>query len=163
MSLSPRLERDLTHTLWLVRVLVYLVLGLVALVAIAGLAGLGAGLAGGGSASSTGTDVHARLTPGGTATATTEAGHTVRVDIVALTWAQGPVVTARVSGIDPDQAAGRWYLYLQDDTRRALQGVVTYDGTIRAALEGSLPAGSSVRFVHFDPDDSRGDIYFDVK
>lgn len=30
-------------------------------------------------------------------------------------------------------------------------------------LEGSLPGGASVRFIHFDPDDSHGDIYFDVE
>jgi hypothetical protein len=35
-------------------------------------------------------------------------------------------------------------------------------GEYRFAIEGSIPAGRAVRFVHFNPDESHGDIYFDV-
>lgn len=36
------------------------------------------------------------------------------------------------------------------------------DGTVCYGLDGSIPAGRSVRFVHFNPDDSHGDIFFDA-
>lgn len=113
---------------------------------------------------SRGNDVHAAFTPGTTAETLTEAGKRVRATITEFTWKQGPVFIARIKGGEPRSLeADAWTFVLHNGTVLALSREQVGDNTYRFWLEGSLPGGASVRFIHFDPDDSHGDIYFDVK
>lgn len=108
-------------------------------------------------------DVHAALTPGATAETVTEADRKVRATITGFTWRQGPVFVARIKGGEPESLeADAWTFVLQDGTVLALSREEVGEQTYRFWLEGSLPATGKVRFIHFDPDDSHGDIYFDV-
>lgn len=139
-------------------------LGLVLLVSVAlTVAGLVA-RSGSGSNAQGGTDVHAPLTPGAAAETVTEAGQQVRATITEFTWKQGPVFTARIKGGEPRSLEpDAWTFVLGDGTVLALAAEAAGPQMYRFWLEGSLPGGSSVRFIHFNPDDSHGDIYFDVK
>ncbi len=111
-----------------------------------------------------GVNVHGRLTPGVTLETTTEAGTKVRATITEFTWRQGPVFTARISGGEPRSLeADAWTFRLDGDLKLALSREQVGDQTYRFWLEGSLPAGSKVRFIAFDPGDGDGDIYFDVE
>lgn len=165
MTHSPEYEREVVRTLRLVRVALTLLLGAIAVMAVLGVIGMVFSLAFGGSSSSaSGTDVHAPLAPGSAVTATTEDGRSVEARILELTWAQGPQVLVRVKGGEPvSSELTRWYLYLDDNTRLAMTGTARADGTVFYTLDGTIPAGKSVRFVHFNPDDSHGDVYFDVE
>lgn len=117
---------------------------------------------GGLSAEAGGVDIHAAFTPGSSARVKTEAGREVRVTLKEFTWRQGPVATLQVEGMRPEETAGRWYFYLNDDTRLRLETEFLDGGRVRIALAGSLPATGKVRFLHLDIDDSHGDLYFDV-
>ena len=129
-----------------------------------GVIGLVASFGGGSGAAGAGMDVHAPFTPGVTIETKTESGRTVRATITEFTWGQGPVFTARITGGEPRSlAADAWTFVLQDGTVLALDRLDAGPQTYVFALRGSLPGGSSVRFIHFNPDDSHGDIYFDVK
>jgi hypothetical protein len=162
---SPEYEREVIRTLRLVRIAVTLLLGAVALVAVLGVLGILFSLAfGGDSSNGGGADVHGRLTAGGVVTVTTADGRKVEARILELAWAQGPQVLVRVKGGEPvSTQLDRWYLYLDDNTRLAMDGTARGNGTFFFALAGTIPAGKSVRFVHFNPDDSHGDIYFDAQ
>jgi hypothetical protein len=166
MAHLPEYEREVIRTLRLVRIAVTLLLGAVAIMAILGVLGIVFGLAFGGNDGSDGrgTDVHARLTAGSAVTNTTEDGRKIEARILELTWAQGPQVLVRIEGGEPvSTELTRWYLYLDDNTRLAMTGSTRGDGTYFFALDGTIPAGKSVQFVHFNPDDSHGDIYFDAR
>jgi len=116
-----------------------------------------------GRGSGRGADVHARFTPGTTAEVVTESGATVRATIPEFTWRQGPVFVARVRGGEPRSLNGNaWTFVLFDGLVLALSREETADQTYRFWLDGNLPADGKVRYIHFDPDDSYGDIYFDV-
>ena len=165
MTASPELEREVRQTLRLVRWIIYAGIGLAALFLVTGIGGLVFAFAGGGSSSGgDGSDVHTPLRQGATLEITTEAGHQVNATIRQLTWAQGPQVVVAIKGGEPvSTALDRWTLYLSDDTQLAMTGQAVGGGEYRFALDGTIPGGRSVRFVHFNPDDSHGDMYFDAE
>jgi hypothetical protein len=148
-----------------VRIAVTLLLGALAVMAVLGVLGIVFSLAfGGDSSKGSGADAHGRLTAGSVVTVTTADGRKVEARILELAWAQGPQVLVRIKGGEPASTElTRWYLYLDDNTRLAMDGTARGNGTFFFALAGTIPGGKSVRFVHFNPDDSPGDIYFDVQ
>lgn len=106
-------------------------------------------------------DIHAPLTIGAVAETDTESGRKVAAVIEGLTWEQGPVLDVKVEGVAV--APGAWTFVLEDGTVLELDATRNADGTVHLRFPGSLPAGSKVRFVHFNPDASHGDLYFDVQ
>lgn len=172
MELQERseFEREMLQTARLVRrvidgVGVAVGLGLLVAIVVGGIASLT------GDSSSRGSDVHAPLRTGSVAQATTESGTAVRVTITNLTWSQqgegepkAPVLTVSIKGGEPESlAADAWTLVLADASVLASRRLEEQQPqTYRFWLEGSLPTDSEVRFVHFNPDSSHGDIYFDV-
>lgn len=168
MAHSPEYEREVISTLRLVRLVIQLGLLLIGLMLVAGILGFAVSFAtvrgaSSGQVHSVGQDLHAPLRAGSSINLTTEAGLKASAAITNVTWAQGPVVTARITS-----AAGaavrldNWLLYLDDNTRLQMTGQSLGNNEYRFALDGTIPAGKSVRFVHFNPDESHGDIYFDV-
>lgn len=109
-----------------------------------------------------GVDIHAAFTPGSSAKVKTEGGTEVRVTLREFTWRQGPIATLAVEGMSASKTEGRWYFYLNDDTRLRLDTEDLGGGRVRVSLAGNLPATGKVRFLQFDIDDSHGDLYFDV-
>lgn len=107
-----------------------------------------------------GGDVHRPLSTGAVAEVDTKSGRKVAVVIEALTWDQGPVLDVKVEGVAV--APGAFTFVLEDGTVLELEATRNADGTVHLRFPGILQ-GHRVRFVHFDPDDSRGDIYFDVE
>lgn len=164
MAQSPELEREVRRTLRLVRWVIYAGMGLVALLLVMGIAGLVFAFAGGSSSGSDGSDVHAPLRQGATLNVTTEDGRKVTATISELMWAQGPQIVVSIRGGEPvSTELDRWTLYLDDNTQLAMRGEDVGAGEYRFALDGTVPGGKSVRFVHFNPDDSHGDMYFDAQ
>lgn len=112
---------------------------------------------------SPGGDVHRPLVVGATASVRTGAGRQISATVISLAWGQGPVVELRVVGakftvLPPEP----WTLVLETGQELAL---ITSGSMNRltVSFDGSLPPGSRVRFLHFDPDDSSGDLNFDVE
>jgi len=118
---------------------------------------------GGDSGGSSGGDVHGRLTQSATVGTRTEAGQDISATILSMTWVQGPVLEVRVDGADPSKLpAEPWTFVLDGGQVLALTTQGTLD-RLSVRLDGSLPSGSKVRFVRFNPDDSHGDLFFDVQ
>lgn len=142
---------------------VKIVIGVFVLLAVvAALAGA-VNVFGGDSGGSSGGDVHGRLTQSATVGTRTGAGQNVSATITSMTWGQGPVLEVRVDGAEPAKLpAEPWTFVLENGQVLALTTQGTLD-KLSVRLEGSLPDGSKVRFVHFNPDDSHGDLYFDVQ
>ncbi len=114
------------------------------------------------NATGSGVDLHAPLRQGATLGGRTEAGQQVSVTILSLTWAQGPVLQVRLTGLKGDKLpATPWTFVLTNNEVLALTSEGSLD-RLTVRFDGSLPAGSQVRFVHFNPDESHGDLYFDV-
>ena len=165
MAASPELEREVRRTLRLGRWVIYAGLVLVGVMIVLSVLGLVFAVSGGDSTSgSDGSDVHTPLRQGATLGVTTEAGRYVTATIKELTWAQGPQIVVAIKGGEPlSTELDRWTLYLDDNTQLAMRGEAVGSGEYRFALDGTIPGGKAVRFVHFNPDDSHGDLYFDAQ
>ena len=153
--------RELRGTVRAVKIVIGIAFALALLMAVAGLVNVF--FRGGDNGGNPGNDVHIGLMQSAFLATTTEAGQDVSATISSMTWGQGPVLEVRVKGADPAKLpAEPWTFVLENGQVLAL----TTEGTLEkltVKLEGSLPGGSKVRFVHFNPDDSRGDLYFDVQ
>ncbi|MBI5949372.1 MAG: hypothetical protein HY875_14635 [Chloroflexi bacterium] len=108
-----------------------------------------------------GQDVHAPLAAGTVAEADTESGRKIAVVIQSLAWEAGPVLDVKVEGVAVEP--GAWTFVLQDGTVLQAEATRNTDGTVHLRLPASAPATSTVRSIHFNPDSSRGDVYFDVQ
>lgn len=167
MTHSPEYEREVISTLRLVRLVIQLALLGIGIMLVLGILMAVGGLVFARSTSgvihSAGQDMHAPLRNGSSISNTTEVGLRVSATIKDVSWAQGPVVTAKIASANGATVRlDNWYLYLDDNTRLQMTGQALANGDYRFALDGSIPGGKNVRFVHFNPDDSHGDIYFDV-
>jgi len=165
MQGQTEFEREMLETARLVRHVIYgvgIAIGafIVLMIVVAVL-----GMTVTGSSSGGGADIHAVLRDKSVAETRTESGKTVRATVTNLAWAQGPVLTVRIQGGEPESlAADAWTFVLTDGTVLALRRLEEQQPqTYRFWLDGSLPGGGEVRFVHFNPDSSHGDIYFDVR
>ncbi len=155
--------RGLKRTVRTISILFGAILLAVVVLAVVG-AVLGMATGGDSNGKERGMDVHGRLTPGVTVETTTESGKKVHATITEYTWVQGPVFVAQIKGGEPRSLeADAWTFRLDGDLKLALSREQVGDQTYRFWLDGSLPAGSKVRFIAFDPDDGHGDIYFDVE
>ncbi len=152
--------RELRGTVRAIKILIGIGAALALLVLVAGLVNVFVG--GGDSGGIPGNDVHAALEKGTSASVRTEAGLDVTVTITSVTVSDQRVqVGTKVRGTD----GGNWYLYLASNQRVPMQGSDSAgytDGWKVQGYDGEIPAGERVRFVQFGPDDSRGDLYFDV-
>ncbi len=158
-------EREMLETARLVRHVIYGVGIVIGAIVLFGIAVAVLGWTVGGSSSSGGMDIHGALGENTAVETRTEAGKNVRATVTNLSWAQGPVLTVRIQGGEPESlAADAWTFVLTDGQVLGLRRLEEQQPqTYRFWLDGSLPAGGEVRFVHFNPDSSHGDIYFDVK
>jgi hypothetical protein len=134
------------------------VLGAIALAgivyALAGTLGTTAGEQSGG-----GEDTHATFGEGLSAIVQTgdRAVVQVRIRSVAET---GFAFTATVSGLGEGET-GEWTALLEDGSEVAMEAVA--EGTLVSVSMGGSVAAERVREVRLDPDDSAGDIYFEVE
>jgi hypothetical protein len=80
----------------------------------------------------------------------------VRIRSVAET---GFAFTATVSGL-ADGETGKWTALLDDGSEVAMAALA--EGTLVSVSLDEMVAAESVREVRLDPDDSPGDIYFEV-
>ena len=118
---------------------------------------------GGDNGGGIGNDAHAPLKPGTSLTLTTEAGLQATAQITNLSATAGDFrLETKVKGT----TGGAWFLYLTDNTRVPMQGsdnIGNTDGWVVRGYTATVPTGATVQFVQFNPDDSRGHMYFDVQ
>jgi hypothetical protein len=111
----------------------------------------------------TGGDVHAPLVQGSSIHMTTDAGVNVTATVKGVTW--GPStksVVVEITGSEP-AATASWTLSLEDNTQLAMSNEDLGNNLYSFTFSHALPAGRSIQSVHYNPDDSHGDIYFDVQ
>jgi hypothetical protein len=165
MTHPAEYEHEATRTLRLVRRTIYLALAVAVMCLLVLVAAYVVSSTGGGTlTSSSGSDAHAPFEAGATAHVTTESGMAVSVTILKASMGSSPVILASSTGAEPiSAAAGRWALYFDDNTQVPLIATAVDGGRYSLSLEAPIAAGKTVRFVHYDPDDSQGDIYFDLQ
>ena len=155
--------RELRGTVRAVKIVIGVVVALALLVAVAGLVNIFVIGGDSGTSSNPGNDVHAALEKGSSASVTTQAGLTATANITDVTISgQHVQVGTKVRGAD----GGTWYLYLATNQRIVMQGsdnIGSTGGWTVHAFDGEIPEGDRLQFVQFSPDDSHGDLYFDVR
>lgn len=144
---------------------IYGVLAVVGLTLVAGIAGFVMATTGGTHASSSaGSDIHTQLKSGAVGHVRTESGQAVTATVETVTLGANPAIVVTISGSEPiNTALDRWTLYLNDDTQVPMVGKSLGGDRYSFTFERALPAGKSIRSVHYNPDDSFGDMYFDVQ
>lgn len=165
MAHSTEYQHEVQKTLRLVRWSIYGALALAGLVLFVGIAGFVMATTGGGHLSSgAGTDIHAQLRTGKVGQVTTESGQNVTATIDEVKLGTSPAVVVTINGGEPiNTALDRWTLYLNDDTQLPMTGKTLGGDRYSFTAAGELPSGKSARFVHYNPDESHGDLYFDVQ
>lgn len=155
--------RELRGTVRAVKIVIGVAVALVLMMIVAGLVNVFVSAVDGGTSSSPGNDVHTAFKEGASLSVTTEAGLKATAKITGFN------VSGQQVHIETDvrgTKAGTWYLYLTSNQRVTMQGSdaieVTDVGIVRG-FDGEIPAGERLQFVQFSPDDSHGDLYFDVQ
>jgi hypothetical protein len=167
-GLTPEAEREIIDTARLIRRVIY---GVLILLGAGLLLSVVVGLAsafGGGTIQGRGTDIHAPLKAGATASLTTEAGAQAKVRILAVTEDATSIrILVRTTGLDPQAASPEtWRMYLANNTRDPVLveqqlETATQDPEFWLTWRRSSPSPEPL-YLHFNPDSSRGDIYFDI-
>jgi hypothetical protein len=160
---SPRYEEDGAH-----EPVHGLFVGFVMVVAAIGLIAMAIALRGFAVNSSArvdpGSDVHAPLRPAAKIDLTTEAGRQFVITVYSVEGGlTDPTVTVR-GGDARARDEGAWTLLLDDGSQVGMTAVPgERPDETQLRLSQPLPEGRGARFLHFDPDNSHGDMYFDFQ
>lgn len=111
-----------------------------------------------------GADDHGPLRPGARITVKTEAGMEAEVLVRSVHGgATAPEVAVTVKGAGARALQPNAWTFKLDDGNEMAASVTPANGELVLRPAGAIPAGRVARSLRFDPDDSRGDMYFEFQ
>jgi len=112
----------------------------------------------------TGADDHGPLRPGARISVKTEAGTEAEVLIRSVHGgATAPEIAVTVTGAGDRALQPNAWTFQLDDGNEIAANVTPANDDLVLRPAGDIPAGRVPRFLRFDPDDSRGDMYFEFQ